>query len=200
MRPSCERAGSDDRRSDDRRRSFAASQVPPPIAGEGGGGDFLSAAFEAMDHRRIRYAYRKGSEQVNLYAPGSEVDILIDPLEMRDAQKFFPSHVVLGDAAALDDGVCAEGKEQVGIGPDELAHGEEQQSLRTAHHLAGGDVVARPMPGALQAAVAKDSTLAEGCEQVAAGVGDGKGSPVRDADREASRRGVDRHHTGAAQL
>jgi len=60
---------------------------PPPIAGEGRGGDFLTAAFEAMDHRRIRYAFRKGSEQVNLYAPGSEVDILIDPLELRDAER-----------------------------------------------------------------------------------------------------------------
>ncbi|TME80752.1 MAG: hypothetical protein E6I43_13050 [Chloroflexi bacterium] len=40
-----------------------------------------------MDHRRIRYAFRKGSEQVNLYAPGSEVDILIDPLELRDAER-----------------------------------------------------------------------------------------------------------------
>lgn len=60
---------------------------PPPIAGEGRGGDFLTAAFEAMDHRRIRYAFRKGSEQVNLYAPGSEVDILIDPLELHDAER-----------------------------------------------------------------------------------------------------------------
>ena len=40
-----------------------------------------------MDHRRIRYAFRKGSEQVNLYAPGSEVDILIDPLELPDAER-----------------------------------------------------------------------------------------------------------------
>src|SRR5438067_8163643 len=60
---------------------------PPPIAGEGRGGDFLSAAFEAMDHRRIRYAFRKGSEHVIPDAPGSEVDILIDRLELRAAER-----------------------------------------------------------------------------------------------------------------
>ena len=39
-----------------------------------------------MDHRRIRYAFRKGSEHVNPYAPGSEVDILIDRL-VKDFQE-----------------------------------------------------------------------------------------------------------------
>src|SRR6266550_6360645 len=64
-----------------------ARGFPPPPAGEGQGGGILATAFEAMDHRRIRYAFRKGSEQVNLYAPGSEVDILIDPLELPDAER-----------------------------------------------------------------------------------------------------------------
>ena len=45
----------------------------------------MAAAFEAMDDRRIRYAFRKGSEHVDAYAPGSEVDILIDRLEVRAA-------------------------------------------------------------------------------------------------------------------
>jgi len=40
-----------------------------------------------MDHRRIRYAFRKGSEQVIPDAPGSEVDILIDRLELRAAER-----------------------------------------------------------------------------------------------------------------
>src|SRR5256885_14707790 len=60
---------------------------PPPIAGEGRGGGILAAAFEAMDHRRIRYAFRKGSEHVNPDTPGSEVDILIDRLELRAAER-----------------------------------------------------------------------------------------------------------------
>jgi len=40
-----------------------------------------------MDRRRIRYAFRKGTERVNAYAPGAEVDILIDRLELRAADR-----------------------------------------------------------------------------------------------------------------
>ena len=47
----------------------------------------IAAAFEAIDQRRIRYTFRKDSEHVNAYAPGSEVDILIDRLELRAAER-----------------------------------------------------------------------------------------------------------------
>jgi len=56
------------------------------MAGEGRGGGVLAAAFKTMDGRRIRYAFRKGSECLDPYAPGSEVDILIDPSELRAAE------------------------------------------------------------------------------------------------------------------
>jgi len=46
----------------------------------------LAAAFDAMDGRRIRYAFRKGSERVDPYTPGSEVDILLDPSDLRAAE------------------------------------------------------------------------------------------------------------------
>jgi thymidylate kinase len=39
-----------------------------------------------MDRRRIRDAFRKGAEHVSLSAPGSEVDVLIDRLELRAAE------------------------------------------------------------------------------------------------------------------
>ncbi|MEA2633981.1 MAG: hypothetical protein QOH92_748 [Chloroflexota bacterium] len=45
-----------------------------------------------MDHRRIRYAFRKGSERINPYAPGSEVDILIEPRELRAAEGVVREH------------------------------------------------------------------------------------------------------------
>ncbi len=54
--------------------------------GEGPGGGSLTAAFDALDRRHIRYAFRKGSEHVNPYAPGAEVDILIDRHELRAAE------------------------------------------------------------------------------------------------------------------
>ena len=60
-------------------------QSPSPSGG-GQGEGILAAAFETMDDRRIRYAFRKGSERVDPYAPGSEVDILIDPAELRAAE------------------------------------------------------------------------------------------------------------------
>lgn len=40
-----------------------------------------------MDRRHIRYAFRKGSEHVDAYAPGAEVDILIDRLELPAAER-----------------------------------------------------------------------------------------------------------------
>jgi thymidylate kinase len=46
----------------------------------------LARAFEAMDRRKVRYAFRKGSEFVDPHAPGSEVDILIDPSELDAAE------------------------------------------------------------------------------------------------------------------
>jgi thymidylate kinase len=46
----------------------------------------LARAFEAMDRRQVRYAFRKGSEFVDPHAPGSEVDILIDPSELDAAE------------------------------------------------------------------------------------------------------------------
>jgi len=39
-----------------------------------------------MDRDRIRYAFRKGSERVDPHTPGSEVDILVDPAELRAAE------------------------------------------------------------------------------------------------------------------
>ena len=46
----------------------------------------LAAAFDAMDRRRVRYAFRKGSELIDGSEPGSEVDILIDPAELAAAE------------------------------------------------------------------------------------------------------------------
>jgi len=63
------------------------TDFPPPLAGEGQGGGLLAAAFDALDSRHIRYAFRKGSEHLDPFAPGSEVDILIDPLELRAAER-----------------------------------------------------------------------------------------------------------------
>jgi thymidylate kinase len=40
-----------------------------------------------MDRRRIRYAFRKGVEQLDTLAPGEEVDILIDPLQLGAAER-----------------------------------------------------------------------------------------------------------------
>jgi thymidylate kinase len=65
---------------------------PPPLAGEGQGGGALAAAFDALDRQRIRYAFRKGSEHINPFAPGSEVDILIEPLELRAAELVVREH------------------------------------------------------------------------------------------------------------
>src|SRR5260370_21500478 len=59
---------------------------PPPLVGEGPGGGSLTAAFDALDRRHIRYAFRKGSEHLNPYAPGAEVAILIDRHQLRAAE------------------------------------------------------------------------------------------------------------------
>src|SRR5438270_5675846 len=103
-------------------------------------------------------------------------------------------------AAAIHDGVGLERKEQVRIGADDLAHGEKKQSLRAANHPAGGDVVARPMPWTLKAAVTQDAALAERCKQVSARVRDCKRAAVRDAHCQTPDRRFHGDDAGASQL
>ena len=67
-------------------------QSPFPLAGEGRGGGSISSAFDALDSHAIRYAFRKGSELIDPYAQGSEIDILIDRLDLPAAETVLAHH------------------------------------------------------------------------------------------------------------
>ena len=73
-------------------RAESAPRLEPPShlvlspAGGGHGGGIIAAAFDAMNGRRIRYAFRKGSELIDPLTPGSEIDIMIDSAELPAAE------------------------------------------------------------------------------------------------------------------
>ena len=76
-------------------RAESAPRLEPPPhlvghvlspAGGGQGGGIIAAAFDAMNGRRIRYAFRKGSELIDPLVPGCEIDIMIDPAELPAAE------------------------------------------------------------------------------------------------------------------